>query len=79
MEILVTLIEAYEHKHFPTGSADPVEAIKFRSGCTTDCISPMKVFRLPHSPLNHVQGVGKYLHEKCLYPILVAERLLFIL
>ena len=30
MEILVTLIEAYEHKHFPTGLVDPVEAIKFR-------------------------------------------------
>lgn len=30
MEILVTLIEAYEHKHFPTGVVDPVEAIKFR-------------------------------------------------
>jgi HTH-type transcriptional regulator/antitoxin HigA len=30
MEILVTLIEAYEHKHFPIGPADPVDAIKFR-------------------------------------------------
>lgn len=30
MEVLVTLIEAYEHKHFPIGPADPVEAIKFR-------------------------------------------------
>ena len=30
MEVLVTLIEAYEHKHYPTGPADPVEAIKFR-------------------------------------------------
>ncbi|MEN6585405.1 MAG: transcriptional regulator [Sulfuricella sp.] len=30
MEILVTLIEAYEHKHFPIGVVDPVEAIKFR-------------------------------------------------
>jgi len=30
MEILVTLIEAYEHKHFPMVPADPVEAIKFR-------------------------------------------------
>ena len=30
MEILVTLIEAYEDKHFPTSAADPVEAIKFR-------------------------------------------------
>ena len=30
MEILVTLIEAYEHKHYPIGPAGPVEAIKFR-------------------------------------------------
>lgn len=30
MEILVTLIEAYENKHFPIGPADPIEAIKFR-------------------------------------------------
>ena len=30
MEILVTLIEAYEKKHFPIGPADPVEAIRFR-------------------------------------------------
>lgn len=30
MEVLVTLIEAYEHRHFPIGPANPVEAIKFR-------------------------------------------------
>ena len=30
MEILVTLIEAYEHKHYPIGPADPIETIKFR-------------------------------------------------
>ena len=30
MDVLVTLIEAYEHRHFPIGPADPVEAIKFR-------------------------------------------------
>jgi len=30
MEILVTLIEAYENKHFNTGHADAIEAIKFR-------------------------------------------------
>ncbi len=30
MEILVTLIEAYEHNHFPIHAADPIEAIKFR-------------------------------------------------
>ena len=30
MEILVTLIEAYENKYFPMGVVDPVDAIKFR-------------------------------------------------
>ena len=30
MEILVTLIEAYEHKRYPIATADPVDAIKFR-------------------------------------------------
>ena len=30
MEILVTLIEAYENKPFKTGHADAIEAIKFR-------------------------------------------------
>jgi HTH-type transcriptional regulator/antitoxin HigA len=30
MEVLVTLIEAYEHKHYPISAADPVDAIKFR-------------------------------------------------
>ncbi len=29
-DVLVTLIEAYENKHYAFGSADPVEAIKFR-------------------------------------------------
>jgi len=29
-EVLVTLIEAYENKHYDFGPADPVEAIKFR-------------------------------------------------
>lgn len=30
MEILVTLIEVYENRHYPIQAADPVEAIKFR-------------------------------------------------
>ena len=30
IEILVTLIEAYENRHYPIGPADPIEAIKFR-------------------------------------------------
>lgn len=30
LEILVTLVEAYEQKHYPIGPPDPIEAIKFR-------------------------------------------------
>lgn len=29
-EVLLTLLEAYEAKHFPIDAPDPVEAIKFR-------------------------------------------------
>lgn len=30
MEVLVTLIEAYENQHYPIAPPDPIEAIKFR-------------------------------------------------
>ena len=30
MEVLVTLIESYENKHYPISPPDPIEAIKFR-------------------------------------------------
>lgn len=30
LEVLATLVEAYEQKHFPVSAADPVEAILFR-------------------------------------------------
>ena len=29
LDVLVTLIQAYEARHFPMGTPDPVEAIKF--------------------------------------------------
>jgi HTH-type transcriptional regulator / antitoxin HigA len=35
-EVLITLVEAYEAKHYPIALPDPVEAIKFRmeqAGC----------------------------------------------
>ena len=44
MDALVTLIEAYERKHFPVEAADPVEAIKFRmeqQGLTPADLQPM--------------------------------------
>lgn len=30
LDILVTLVEAYEAKHYPMPTSDPIEAIKFR-------------------------------------------------
>jgi HTH-type transcriptional regulator/antitoxin HigA len=42
--ILVTLVEAYEAKHFPMDLPDPVEAIKFemeRKGLTVKDLEPM--------------------------------------
>jgi len=30
LDILLVLVEAYEHKHYPMPPSDPVEAIKFR-------------------------------------------------
>lgn len=43
-EIMLTLIEAYEAKHFPIDLPDPVEAIKFRmdqAGLSPKDLQPM--------------------------------------
>ena len=71
MEILVTLIEAYENKHFPINAADPIEAIKFRmeqQGLSQKDLEPFigssgRVSEV----LNHKRGLSlpmvKRLHE----------------
>lgn len=44
LDVLVTLVEAYENKHFPLDLPDPVEAIKFRmeqSGLSVKDLEPM--------------------------------------
>lgn len=44
LDVLVTLIEAYERKHYQIGFPDPVEAIKFRmeqQGLTVDDLVPV--------------------------------------
>ncbi len=44
LDVLVTLIEAYERKHFPLELPDPVEAIKFQmdqKGLTPIDLEPM--------------------------------------
>jgi len=44
LDVLVTLVEAYERKHYPLDLPDPVEAIKFRMeqmGLTPKDLVPM--------------------------------------
>jgi HTH-type transcriptional regulator/antitoxin HigA len=44
LDILVTLVEAYEQRHFPLDLPDPVEAIRFemeRKGLTPKDLEPM--------------------------------------
>lgn len=44
LDVLVTLVEAYERKHFPMDLPDPVEAIRFamdQRGLTVKDLEPM--------------------------------------
>jgi HTH-type transcriptional regulator/antitoxin HigA len=44
LDVLVTLVEAYEDKHFPMDLPDPIEAIKFtmeQKGLTAKDLVPM--------------------------------------
>ncbi len=44
LDVLVTLVEAYENKHYPLDLPDPVEAIKFemeQKGLTVKDLEPM--------------------------------------
>jgi HTH-type transcriptional regulator/antitoxin HigA len=44
LDVLVTLVEAYEARHFPMELPDPIEAIKFRmeqTGLTPKDLQPM--------------------------------------
>ena len=44
LDVLATLVQAYEARHFPIDAPDPVEAIKFRmeqSGLTVKDLEPM--------------------------------------
>jgi HTH-type transcriptional regulator / antitoxin HigA len=44
LDVLVTLLQAYEARHFPIGPATPIEAIKFRmeqQGLTPKDLQPM--------------------------------------
>lgn len=57
LDVLGTLVQAYEVKHYPIGPPDPIEAIKFRmdqSGLTVKDLVPYI------GPLNRVYEVLSY-------------------
>ena len=71
MEILVSLIEAFEHKHYPMEATDPVEAIKFRmeqQGLTAKDLEPYigssgRVSEVLNRKRRLSLGMVKRLHE----------------
>jgi HTH-type transcriptional regulator/antitoxin HigA len=61
LDVLTTLVEAYESKHFPMELPDPVDAIKFRmeqSGLTPKDLVPMigRINRV-YEVLNHKRAL----------------------
>lgn len=83
LDILATLVQAYETKHFPIGVPDPVEAIKFRmeqNGLSVKDLEPFigksnRVYEI----LNHRRpltlGMIRRLHQGLGIPaeVLIAE------
>ena len=83
LDILVTLVQAYEARHFPIDLPDPVEAIKFRmeqSGMSVKDLEPLigksnRVYEI----LNHKRPLTlvmiRRLHEGLGIPaeVLIAE------
>jgi HTH-type transcriptional regulator/antitoxin HigA len=58
LDVLATLVEAYERKHFPLDLPDPVEAIKFvmdQRGLTVKDLEPM---------IGHANRVYEILNHK---------------
>lgn len=71
-DVLVTLIEAYEDKHYPMGQSDPIEAIKARmeqQGLTRKDLEPMigtrtRVAEVLNRKRNLSIGMIRRLHAK---------------
>ncbi len=70
-EILLTLVEDYENRHFPVDLPDPVEAIKFRmeqTGLTPKDLQPMigrlnRVYEILNRKRPLTLGMIRKLHE----------------
>jgi HTH-type transcriptional regulator/antitoxin HigA len=72
LDVLATLIEAYEDKHYPMGHSDPIEAIKARmeqQGLTRKDLEPMigtrtRVAEVLNRKRNLSIGMIRRLHAK---------------
>jgi len=72
LDILVTLIEVYEDKHYPMGLSDPIEAIKSRmerQGLSRKDLEPMigtrtRVAEVLNGKRNLSIGMIRRLHSK---------------
>jgi HTH-type transcriptional regulator/antitoxin HigA len=72
LEVLATLIEAYEDRHYPMGQSDPIEAIKARmeqQGLTRKDLEPMigtrtRVAEVLNRKRNLSIGMIRRLHAK---------------
>jgi len=62
LDVLATLAEAYEAKHFPIGLPDPIEAIKFRMEQGGLTIADMEPYlgrpNRVYEVLNHKRGLS---------------------
>lgn len=69
LDVLVTLVEAYERRHFPMDLPDPIEAIRFRmeqKGLTAKDLVPM---------IGQVNRVYEVLNRKRPLTLLMIRRL----
>ena len=83
LDILVTLVQAYEARHFPIAAPDPVEAIKFRmdqSGMSVKDLEPLigkrnRVYEVLNRKRPLTLAMIRRLHQKLGIPAdaLIAE------
>lgn len=77
LDILVTLIEAYERTHFPLDLPDPVEAIKFemeQKGLTIKDLEPMigksnRVYEVLNRKRSLTLNMIRKLHQELDIPV----------
>ena len=72
LDVLVTLVEAYERKHYPLDLPDPIEAIKFemeQKGLTVKDLEPMigksnRVYEILNHKRSLTLNMIRKLHNK---------------